>query len=567
MSDQKNLFLALALSLVILIGFDYLTPRPQPPAQEAEQTDLTPHPDAGLSSFGPSVEYVSRADALQNSPRVRIDTPSLSGSLSLKGGRIDDLTLKDYRIHADPTAPNIKLLHPKGSQSPYYAEFGWVSTSSDQSILLPNADTLWRSSADTLTDTTPIVLSWDNGHGLTFRRTIRVDQDFLFTITDSVQNNRNTEITLFPYGLIARGSTPRTEGFYILHEGPLGVLEGALKEVTYQDLKEEKLSEYNSVGGWLGITDKYWLTAIDLPQQTESKVRFLYSGQGQDRYQTDFLGAAQTIAPNQEVRFSTNFFAGAKKVSLLDRYTADQNIDRFDLAVDFGWFYFLTKPFFLALQFLNGFLGNFGLAILAFTVVLRIILYPLANKSYQAMNRMKVLQPKIKALQERFQDDRARMQQEMMTLYREEKINPLAGCLPILIQIPVFFALYKVLFVSLEMRHAPFYWFIQDLSAPDPSNVFTLFSLLPWSPPSFLHLGILPIIMGLTMWIQQKLNPAPTDPIQAKVMTFLPIIFTFMLASFPAGLVVYWTWNNILSIAQQWSIMRRHEPSSALGAR
>ncbi|NKD55271.1 MULTISPECIES: membrane protein insertase YidC [unclassified Haematospirillum] len=567
MPEQKNFILAMVLMVAILAGFEYFAPTPPAPVPVRSDAtiDTTPGPVAADPGIAAPTGPRDRNAVLAEGQRVRIDTPSLSGSLSLHGGRIDDLTLKAYREQVDPHSANIVLLNPKGSERPHYAEFGWVSA--NPAIKVPGPDAHWRSEGGTLTENTPVTLVWKNDQGLVFRRVVSVDPDFLFTITDSVENTGPDALTLYPYGLVSRGYTPRTEGFYILHEGPLGVLDGTLKEITYQDLRDERHVDYQSTGGWIGITDKYWLTAIDLPKGDVNKARFVYTGDGHDRYQSDFLGSARTVAPGETITTVTDFFAGAKKVDLLDRYAREKGIDRFDLAIDFGWFYFLTKPFFIAIQFLYGFLGNFGLAILAFTVALRLVLYPLANKSYKAMNRMKILQPKVKELQERFQDDRVRMQQEMMALYRDEKVNPLAGCLPILIQIPIFFALYKVLFVALEMRHAPFYGFITDLSAPDPTNLFTLFGLIPWNAPSFLHLGILPIIMGITMWFQQKLNPAPADPVQAKVMMFLPVLFTFMLAGFPAGLVIYWAWNNILSIAQQWSIMRRHDEAPAHAGR
>lgn len=572
MLEQKNLIIAVALSLVIIVGFEFLAPKPPKPVETAAQSQtVTPQPTAIPSVAAPGMPssvnglLKDRPALLADSKRVTISTPSLSGSLSLTGSRIDDLTLTGYRETAAADSARIVLLSPKNAADSYYAEFGWVPAVAGMAT--PGTDTTWIADRDTLTDTAPVTLSWDNGQGLVFKRVISVDRDFLFTITDTVENKSGGDVTLFPYGLVARGYTPHTADFYILHEGPVGVFDGTLKEIKYKALKDEKKVEHPSTGGWVGITDKYWLTAIDLDNATESKARFLYTGNNGDRYQVDYLGAARQIAAGASVTTKTDFFAGAKQVNLLDRYAEEKHIDRFDLAIDFGWFYFLTKPFFYALQTLHGWLGNFGLAIVAFTVALRLVLYPLANKSYIAMNKMKLLQPKVKELQERFKDDRQRLNQEMMAVYKAEGANPLAGCLPILLQIPIFFALYKVLFISIEMRHTPFYLWITDLSAPDPTSLFNLFGLIPWTPPSFLHIGVLPLIMGVTMYLQQKMNPAPADPIQARMMNLLPIVFTVMLAGFPAGLVLYWTCNNTLSILQQWSIARRYNKLTSAKAK
>ncbi|MCA1940168.1 MAG: membrane protein insertase YidC, partial [Caenispirillum bisanense] len=486
--------------------------------------------------------------------RIRIDTPALRGSLNLQGGRIDDLTLKNYGVTPDEDSPRIDLLSPAGTPNPYYAEFGWVAAGGVQ---VPGSDTVWTADKDVLKPGAPVTLTWENDSGVVFKRTVTVDEHYMFTVEQTVTNTTGEPITLYPYGLVSRVGTPPTAGYYILHEGPLGVFNGTLKELKYEDLKEEQTVEQTTTGGWIGITDKYWLTALAFEPDLETKARFAYRGQGAERYQVDYLEPAMTIAAGETATVKNNFFAGAKQVQLLDEYAETFNITNFDLAVDFGWFYFLTKPFFYILNWLHGVVGNFGLAILAFTVLVKAVMFPLANKSYRAMSKMKKLQPEMKKLQERFGDDRVRLNQEMMALYKREKANPVSGCLPIFIQIPVFFALYKVLFVTIEMRHAPFYGWIEDLSAPDPTTIFNLFGLIPWTPPSFLMIGVLPLVMGITMWLQMKLNPAPPDPVQAKIMSFLPVIFTFMLAAFPAGLVLYWAWNNVLSIAQQWLIMKR----------
>lgn len=571
MNEQRNLILAIVLSVVILLGFQWLFESAAPPPQQPQPTAAVEEPagadlpvpaprqagDGQVPTAGAGVDpMATREAALRQSPRVPIEAGHLRGSVALKGARIDDLVLTRYREEPDPESPNIVLLSPAGAPNAYYAESGWVPA--DPATPTPDAETVWTAEGDELSPGSPLVLSWDNGQGLRFIRTIRVDDDYLFRVEQRVENYGDAPVTLYPYSLVSRTGTPDIMGFYILHEGPLGVFNDTLEEIDYDDLREEGIIRQDSTGGWLGITDKYWLTSVIPPQDAEVKARFTHSRQGAvDKYQADYLGPAVTVAPGAEGSFSGYVFAGAKEVEVLDAYAEEYGIARFDLAIDFGWFYFLTKPFFYALLFLNQWLGNFGLAILALTVVIKLALFPLANKSYRAMSKMKKLQPEMKRLQEQYGDDKMRMNQELMALYKREKVSPASGCLPILVQIPVFFALYKVLFVSIEMRHAPFFGWIQDLSAPDPTTIFNLFGLIPWDPPSFLMIGIWPLIMGGTMFLQQKLNPQPADPTQAKIFMFLPIIFTFLLAQFPAGLVIYWAWNNLLSIAQQWVIMRR----------
>lgn len=579
MTDHRNMFLAIVLSMAILFGWDYFFGIQPAPIENATPTETTtdlnglaapseapagaPGPP-GLTAPGTTTMARDRNDVLTDIARVEISTDSLHGSIPLKGLRFDDLTLAKYQETPDPESPEIVLLSPAQAPSPYYAEIGWLS--SDTAMPVPNQDTEWSAglSDPTLTADRPLVLTWENGAGLTFRRTITVDQDYMFTIYDEVENQTDQAVSLYPYGLVARVDTPEILGFFILHEGPLGVFDDTLKEVDYEDLREEPLDEMTSTGGWIGFTDKYWLTALAHDQTSEVASAYRYSApNGRDRYQADFRTAdAVVVQAGETAGAKTYFFAGAKEVELLDGYAEDLGIARFDLSIDFGWFYFLTKPFFYSLIWLEGVLGNFGLAILGLTIGLRLLLYPLADKQFKAMTKLKKLQPEMKKLQERYSDDRQRMNQELMELYKREKANPAAGCLPILIQIPIFFALYKVLFVTIEMRHEPFYGWINDLSAPDPTSIFNLFGLLPFGVPSFLTIGAWPIIMGLTMWLQQKLNPAPTDPMQAKIMSFLPFIFTFLLATFPAGLVIYWAWSNALGILQQWSIMRRQGVSA-----
>ncbi|WP_298366806.1 membrane protein insertase YidC [Azospirillum sp.] len=571
MNDQRNLILAIALSIAILLGFQYFYEKPrmeqqkQLAAQQAAQAELlAPKPVPGVPGLqAPSsgVEIAKDRLALVTEQsavgaRVKIDTPSLHGSINLVGGRIDDLTLAKYHQTPDPKSGEIVLLAPAGTAEAYYAEFGWVPE--DRAVTAPTDKTLWAASAATLTPDKPLVLTWDNGQGLLFTRTIAIDSNFMFTVTQSVRNNSAAPVRLMPYGLVSRSGTPQTSGYYILHEGPLGVFDGKLSEKSYEDLRKKSKDEVVTTGGWIGITDKYWLVSLVPDQKEKITARFLHNVVANtDRYQTDILGGALDVAPGAAVEQTSRLFAGAKQVNLLDDYAEKLGITNFDLAIDFGWFYFLTKPFFYALDFFARVIGNFGLAILMLTICVKAVFFPLANKSYQAMSKMKALQPKMQELREKFGDDQARMNQELMAMYKREKVSPVSGCLPIIIQIPVFFALYKVLFVTIEMRHAPFFGWIHDLSAPDPTTIFNLFGLIPWDPPAMLHLGLWPIIMGVTMWLQQKMNPAPPDPVQQKVFQFLPIVFTFMLAGFPAGLVIYWAWNNLLSVLQQWTIMRR----------
>ncbi|WP_142849104.1 membrane protein insertase YidC [Telmatospirillum sp. J64-1] len=564
MTEQRNLILAIVLSIAIMLGFQLLfapdQPPPQPETSEAAPDAVAPAPGspvplAPAQPQAPTV--VDRQAALAQAERVRIDTPRLHGSINLHGGRLDDLTLIDYRETPDPNSPEIRLLNPVGSATPYFAEFGW--TPADPSIPVPGPDTVWSAEGNMLRPDSPVVLTWDNGQGLIFVRRFEVDENYMFTITQTVENQGEAPVTLYPYGLASRVSRPATEGFFILHEGPIGVFNGTLREPSYSDLAEQGRIEHTSTGGWIGITDKYWLVALAPNQDEEVRATFSHRrpAGAEERFQFDYLGAGQQVAPGETITNTGRLFAGAKELDLLDGYSEQYGIDRFDLAIDFGWFYFMTKPFFQLLKIIYDAVGNFGIAILIITVLIKAILFPLANKSYKAMTKMKALQPELKKLQERFKDDKMRLNQEMMALYKREKVNPVSGCLPVLVQIPIFFALYKVLFVTIEMRHAPFFGWIQDLSAPDPTSIFNLFGLIPWDPPSFLMIGIWPLIMGFTMWLQQRLNPQPTDPIQVKMFQILPIVFTFLLATFPAGLVIYWAWSNSLSILQQWIIMRR----------
>ncbi len=579
--EQRNLLIAIVLSVGILIAFQFAFERMRPPQPSAPSggTAVTapaktgpasqsaaPSPAASANAPGAAApegapgaaaahSVETREAALEEQPRVKIATPRLHGSIDLVGARFDDLTLANYHETVDPKSPEVELLSPPGTQDPYLAEFGWVAAGPD--VKVPGPQTRWTAAGGPLTPTNPVTLTWDNGQGLVFTRVISVDPNYMFTVRDSVRNTGQSAVKLLPYGLISRTGTPHVAGYYILHEGLIGYLGGSLQEVKYSSLTPGTPLDYASEGGWLGFTDKYWLTSLIPPQNEAIKARFTHTvDAGVDRYQTDYLGPEVNVAPDGTAESSARFFAGAKEVNLLDAYKAS-GIPLFDRAIDFGWFYFLTKPIFLVLQFFYQILGNFGLAILLLTLCVKLLFFPLANKSYNAMSKMKLLQPEIQKLRERFPDDKARQQQEMMALYKRVGANPLAGCLPIVIQIPVFFSLYKVLFVTIEMRHAPFFGWIHDLSAPDPTSFANLFGLLPFAPPHILMIGAWPLIMGLTMFLQQKLNPQPVDPVQARMFMLLPIVFTYMLAAFPAGLVIYWAWNNLLSIAQQWTIMHR----------
>jgi len=600
MNDQKNMILAIVLSAIVLIGWQYFVGLPQMEKQKQEAllkqqqqktqvqqpgTPGQPVPQPGQPAQpgqpGPQAQPgapavpgaavavpgqpITRAAVIAATPRVMIETPLLRGSIALKGGRIDDLALTRYRETVDPKSPAIVLLTPSGAPNAFYAEFGWTSAAG-VALKLPGPDTLWtqRGSAS-LGVGKPVTLSFDNGEGLEFRRTITVDDKYLFKIDDQVVNKGAAPVVLYPYALLSRHGLPTTEGYYILHEGPIGLLEDKLREESYSDVEKKKSISYKSANAWLGFTDKYWAATLIPDPKATIQAKFAAGQIGTLKtFQADYYGDAQTVAPGATTSTSTRLFAGAKEVAVVDGYETELKLDRFDRLIDWGYFYFVTKPMFMAIHAIFQWIGNFGLAILIITVLIKIVFFPLANKSYASMAKMKAVQPEMMAIRERYGDDKVKQQQALMELYKKEKINPLAGCLPILIQVPVFFALYKVLFISLEMRHAPFYGWIKDLSAPDPTNIFNLFGLIPWDPTvlpvigSFLHLGFWPIVMGITMWIQMKLNPAPPDPTQKMIFDWMPLFFTFMLASFSAGLVIYWAWNNLLSVCQQSVIMRKH---------
>jgi YidC/Oxa1 family membrane protein insertase len=579
--DQKNLFIAIALSILVIVMWQYFYAQPQIEKQRQErlaqqQTQaatpggvpatpgaispgaVTPGSIPGTTAPGIAAPALSREAALVGSARVQIETPRLKGSIALKGGRIDDLSFSGYRETIDKGSPNIVLFSPVNSPNPYYAEFGWVA-GQGVSAIVPTPETEWTSTSSRLTHEQPVTLTWANGQGLTYERIIAVDKDFMFSVTDTVRNAAGQPVTLFPYSYVRRHGTPVTAGFFILHEGLIGVQADKLQEVGYSDLVKARTRDFKAnAGGFIGITDKYWAAAIVPDQARPHDGRFLATMIGNvQTYQADVLLPAETVAPGASASVTTRLFAGAKEVKVIDGYQAALNVKNFDLMIDWGWFYFITKPLFKVLDWIYHLLGNFGVAILVVTVLIKALFFPLANKSYVSMAKMKAVQPAMAEIQAKYKDDKMKLQQALMELYKKEKINPLAGCWPVLIQIPVFFALYKVLFVTIEMRHAPFFGWIKDLAAMDPTSIFNLFGLIPFTVPQFLLVGVWPIIMGITMWLQMKMNPEPTDPVQKMIFAWMPLVFTFMLASFPAGLVIYWAWNNLLSVTQQYFIMRR----------
>lgn len=570
--EYKRLFLAIFLSAIVLITWQAQVewPRRQALSQmtvaerQKEQEVFKQHSQkiSGQSVESEDNPNLTRAQRLAKSQRIIIKNKSIDGSISLTGARFDDLQLAKYRVGLDPASPEVVLLSPNGDESAYFSQIGWVSA--DGSVKVPDAKTPWKSDKTTLGAGETVNLSWDNGGGVIFHLAITLDEHYMFNIVQKVENKSGKEISLFPYAYINRSHHQSKQQYNaILHEGPIGVMQGTLNEVPYSDLHEKNNIAYDDVSGWLGIVDKYWLAAL-IPNDENYKVTFsYYQKNGQDRYQTDYLGKAITIAPDGTSNYNVRLFAGAKEVALLDRYAAGDEkhapIPFFDRAVDFGTLYFMSKPMFQMLNFFYHLVGNFGIAILLLTVVVKLCMFPLANKSYKAATQMRELQPEVTKLRERYLGDQIALNREMMALYKREKVNPASGCLPVLIQMPVFFALYKVLYVTIEMRHAPFFGWLKDLSDMDHSNVFTAFGLLEWSTPSWLHLGVLPILMCATMVIQMKQQPKPTDPTQAKVFAYMPYFMLIIFAKMPAGLVLYWTWSNILSIGQQALITKRYK--------
>jgi YidC/Oxa1 family membrane protein insertase len=576
--ETRNLILTVVLCSAVIFAYQYFVDRPQTEAQRAQQaaqqaaqqqtqgqtaapgSAQAPSPTAAPGATNATANSPAtkpRAEVIAQSQRVKFDTARLRGSISLTGGLLDDVSLVKYHETVDPKSPDITLLSPPGSAKSYYADFGWVAAAGTNATV-PTQDTVWHTDDATMAPGRPVTLTWDNGAGLTFEKTYTIDDNYMLTVTQKVTNNTGSPVALAPYGLISRLGTPKTLGYAILHEGPVAVMDGSLQEKNYKDLVKKGEIKMDSTGGWLGITDKYWLVALIPDQKAQIAGRFSHSmSGGTDRYQADYLRSTVTVPAGQSTAITDRVFAGAKEVSVVDGYYDKLGIDRFDLVIDWGYFRFITRPLFFILDYFFKLTGNFGIAILLLTVSVKIALFWFANKQYEGMSRMRKLQPKMQELRERFKDDKEKMQLETMNLYKQEKVNPLGGCWPLFIQMPIFFALYKVLFITIEMRQAPFFGWIKDLSVPDPMYVTTLFGLIPWDPPSFLAIGIWPVLMGATMFLSQKLNPQMPDPVQARIFMLMPLFMVFIFARLPAGLVIYYTWNNILTVSQQWVIMKR----------
>ncbi len=594
METNRNFFITIALSIVILTLWQvfYMNPKIEAQREQAQieatrqgqtRVDGQASTPAGTATNGNAANNLpsstsgnpaanvpgqsqdaaqagslTRAAALGQTQRIKIDTPSLGGSISLTGARLDDLQLKHYHETVDDNSPNIELLSPAQMTDGQFVEVGF--TGNDLTGTVPGPTTVWtREGNNDLTASTPVTLSYTNEKGLVFKRTISVDENYMFTVKDAVTNTTAAPVSLASYGRVTRFSKPLHPSTYVLHEGPIGVVNDKLIEYKFAAIEKERevAPDRSTTGGWVGITDKYWAAALVPAQATPFKIRFSYFDDGRPRYQSDYLSDPATIQPGQSASTDNLIFAGAKEVGKINTYMNDLHIPLFKNLIDWGWFYFITEPMFYLIDWLYKAIGNFGVAILAVTVILKAFFFPLANKSYASMARMKLVQPKMTEIREKYADDKVKQQQAMMELYKTEKINPIAGCWPVLIQIPVFFALYKVLYVTIEMRHAPFFGWIQDLAAPDPTSLFNLFGLIPWAVPAFLMIGVWPLIMGVTMFLQMRMNPTPPDPTQQMIFNWMPLIFTFMLATFPAGLVIYWAWNNTLSIIQQGIIMKR----------
>lgn len=581
MDDQnKNLILASALSFLVILAWFVLfppesqTPQPAPetvvqgdraaPAETADQTPSAGAPDATTAAS-------NSADRVAEAPRLKIETPSVAGSISLLGGRIDTLSLINFDQTLAPDSPNVKLLAPAGAKRPYYALYGWAPAGDLTNEQVPGPETLWTLSAgDTLSPGNPVTLTWDNGDGLIFHRDISVDDRFMFTIEQRVENNTGAPVRMLPYGIVARQGKPDGRNFFILHEGVVRQNDNELQEIAYGDMPDMDVVPREGApadiaeieqNGWIGFTDKYWMTTL-IPEPGQAFTSVAKYVPRNDIYQVETRLPVMTVEAGATAQTETMLFAGAKQWETIRDYQNDMGIHRFVDSIDWGWFFFLTKPIFRVLHFLNGLIGNMGWSIIALTFFLKALLFPLAYKSYVSMAKMKELQPEMEKIKERAGDDRQKLQQEMMQLYKKEKVNPASGCLPILMQIPIFFSLYKVIFVTIELRHAPWIGWIRDLSAPDPSSILNLFGLLPFAAPgpesmlSILSLGVLPILLGVSMWLQQKLNPAPTDPAQKMIFAWMPWVFMFMLGQFASGLVLYWITNNTITFTQQYFIMR-----------
>jgi YidC/Oxa1 family membrane protein insertase len=599
MSEQKNFIKAIALSLLIIIVVDRFFSPDAPVATEgeaavelgvnapaisdgastdkpvpAETTDIAtkdadvPVPDEAAQATGEVASEKSaenankmRAKVLANDSanRLAIDTAKLKGSIKLKGARIDDLVMKNHTETIEEGSANVPLLSPVGSYEPQYIEQGWVVSAKNKDVKVPDANSIWTADSDLITTDKPVTLSWNNGQGFVFTKIYHIDADYLINVKQAVQNNTGKDIALYPYGLIKKVRKGKVERS-VVHSGPVAYLNEELEEVKDGDFDEDNGGKlkFETTGGWLGITEKYWMTTLLLDQTKDTKARISASGEDENKtLQVDYLYPALTVKAGETASVIDNIFTGAKEIKLLDKYEDELGIEHFDLAIDFGWYYFLTKPFLYILTWFNGLFSSMGIAILLVTILLRAAMYPVANASYKSMTKMKKVQPKVQRLQKLYDHDKMKLQQELMKLYKKEEINPAAGCVPMLLQIPVFFSLYKVLSISIEMRHAPFYGWIKDLSSPDPTSVFTLFGTIPLPLPGFLDIGVWPLVMGLTMLLQQKLSPQPTEKGQARMMLMMPVLFTFMLGQFAAGLVIYWTLSNIIGIIQQKIIMKQ----------
>jgi YidC/Oxa1 family membrane protein insertase len=574
MDDQnKNLILATALSFAVILVWFLLFPPPETTATPEPAAAVATTEAAGTTAAATGAEG-NEPDAAPETARLSIDTDRISGSIALTGGRLDDLLLKDYRVTIAPDSPLVRLLTPVGEPESYYALYGWGSDASIPAADLPGPNTVWtQTEGSTLAPGQPVTLSWDNGKGLTFTRRFAIDDDYMFTVTQAVQNQTGAPVSLYPYGVVERHGIPSdTQNFFILHEGVIRMTNGTLEESGYSDVQELEVVAAEggpadlvegATTGWIGFTGHYWQTIL-VPEQGKPFTTVTKYLPQTDVFRTTVRSEMMTVAPGATASTESRLFAGAKEWEVLRHYQNEEGVERFVDSIDWGWFYMLTKPIFMVLHWLHGFIGNMGLAIMALTLVLKVIVLPLAYKSYVSMARMKELQPEMEALKERAGEDKQKLQREMMQLYKDKKVNPAAGCLPVLIQIPIFFSLYKVIFVTLELRHAPFFGWLKDLSAPDPSSLFNLFGLLPWAAPApgsilaLIFIGILPILLGITMWLQQKLNPAPTDPAQAMIFAWMPWVFMFMLGGFASGLVLYWITNNTITFVQQYLIMRSH---------
>ena len=558
MENQKNLILAVVFSIIVLVVFDtFFAPK------TTDIEDKRFDQDSAVSTEEKNIPIISdkiksEDQNLLQEKRLTFDMKRLRGSINLYGATLDDIVLKDYFKSLDNSAKNVELLKKEGTTSPYFLRMGWAST--NRTLKFPDKNTLWLAEKESYKKGQKIILSWENGQGLYFTRKISFDDNFLISVEDSVENKSKEKVKITNFTYLQRKNYRPQNKFFILHEGPLGVFNDTLKEVSYDDIEENNEIIETTTNGWIGYTDHYWQVAIFPDVKEKFKARFKNIKASDNSIQVDYINEElRVVEPNSSITSKSYIFVGAKEVPLIDKYIEELGINKFDLSVDFGWFYFLTKPLFYALNYISLGVGNFGIGIVILTILIRIILFPLANKSFKSMNAMRILTPEIQKIRERYKDDKQKMNQEMFAMYKEKKINPAAGCLPILIQIPIFFALYKVLFVSIEMRHAPFFGWIKDLSAPDPTTIFNLFGLIPWDPPLFLTIGIWPLIMGLTMYLQQKINPPPPDPLQAKIFMMLPFIFTFLLATFASGMVIYWTVNNILSIGQQYILLKKQK--------